>query len=48
MKWFGKLPTARDRDVNTSVGEAKGPNVMIGYDDGAINFTVESFRKSIC
>lgn len=43
-----ELPTAWDRDVNTSAGEAKGPNVMIGYDDAAINFIVESFRKSIC
>jgi len=30
------------------VGEAKGPNVMTGYEDGATNCIVDSFLRSIC
>lgn len=45
---FRKLPIAFDRDINTSVGEAKGPNVMTGYEDGAMKRIVDSFLRSIC
>jgi len=45
---FRKLPIAFDRDINTSVGETKGPNVMTGYEDGAMKRIVDSFLRSIC
>jgi len=43
-----KLPIAFDRELNTSVGEAKGPNVTTGYEDGETNCIVDSFLRSIC
>lgn len=45
---FRKLPIAFDRDIKTSVGDAKGPNVMTGYEDGEMRRIVDSFLKSIC
>ena len=47
IKFFRRLPTAWDKDIKTSVGEANGPNVMTGYDDGATNFIIDSFCKLI-
>lgn len=43
-----KLPMAWDKDFRTSVGEAKRPNVTTGYDDGAMNWIIDSFLRSIC
>lgn len=41
------IPTARDKDLITSAGDANGPNVMTGYGDGALNSIVDSFLRSI-
>lgn len=41
------LPTAWDKETKTWVGEGNGPNVITGKDNGATNFMVDSFRKSI-
>lgn len=48
IELFRRLPIAFDRDVKTAVGEAKGPNVMTGYEDGATKCIVDSFLRSIC
>lgn len=45
---FRRLPTAWERETRTAVGEVKGPNVITGYEDGAMNFIVDSFLRSIC
>lgn len=42
------LPTAREKEARTSVGEANGPNVITGKGAADISFTFDSFRKSIC
>lgn len=42
------LPVAREKEARTSVGEANGPNVITGNTAADINFTFDSFRKSIC
>ena len=38
---------ACDRDSKTAVGEENGPNVIIGYDVGAIILMIPSFLRSI-
>ncbi len=48
LGWFRKLPIAWDKDIKTAVCEENGPNVMTGYEDGAVNRIPDSFLRSIC